>query len=54
MTLPKSNTAFVEDVDTIPDSNEIVQEYKDLNDKCEAVLDKINKRKRNSNSKLKK
>ena len=49
MTLPmKSNAALTEDVQS-PNSKEpeIIQEYKNLQDKCEAVLDKINKRKKN-------
>lgn len=55
MNLPaKSNTALAENIDSIQEKElEIVQEYKDLNQKCEAVLEKINKRK-NNKSKSKK
>ena len=46
--MPTSTAVLVDEIK--PDSNddtEIVQEYKNLNDKCDAVLDKINKRKKN-------
>lgn len=48
MALPnKSNAALAEDVEFLPEKEpEIVQEYKNLSQKCEAVLDKINKRKK--------
>ena len=44
----KSNAALIEDAQNGSESKEteIVQEYKNLNEKCEAVLDKINKRKK--------
>lgn len=49
MNLPaKSSAALAENIDVIQEKEpEIVQEYKDLNQKCEAVLEKINKRKKN-------
>ncbi len=45
----KSNAALVEDDQSVSDKKEgeIVQDYKNLGDKCEAVLIKINKRKKN-------
>ena len=48
MNLPaKSNAALAIDVEPQEKEPEIVQEYKNLNQKCEAVLEKINKRKKN-------
>lgn len=51
MTLPiKSNAALIEESQIDADSKEpeIVEEYKNLNAKCEAVLDKIYKRKKST------
>jgi hypothetical protein len=50
----KSNAAVANDISIDIKDPEIVQEYKHLNDKCDAVLDKINKRKKNVNKKIKK
>lgn len=44
----KSNNAMAEDMHANSSEPEIVQEYKNLNDKCDAVLEKINKRKKNT------
>lgn len=54
MTLPgKSNAALVEEIQNEEDPK-VVQDYKKIGDKCEAVLDKISKRKKNSNKDTKK
>ena len=46
--MPTSTAVLVDEIKTDSnDDTEIVQEYKNLNDKCDAVLDKINKRKKN-------
>lgn len=51
----KSNNAIAEEIHSDSNEPEIVQEYKNLNDRCDAVLEKINKRKKNTkNTKSKK
>jgi len=44
----KSTAALIEDTQIETKESDIVQEYKHLNDKCDVVLDKINRRKKNS------
>lgn len=45
----KSNAALIEDNPPLTEvKEEVIQDYKNYNEKCEAVLDKINKRKKNN------